>query len=186
MHNLVKTIFGSTILIYCVAAHATSFTNKDAIHEVKSYGFYCSAAHNKSDCDVAQKLLIKEYQNAYAGDYLAQRNVAYILWDYQRWDNASMLTEACAWQTIVMQTQSKYKRSTDGAYQQFICTSPFDDYFQSPSISVSKPSVNKRVAEIKNIIKVHSVSPIDIDEINFNVKRDHDQAHAGLGWNGGK
>ncbi|QHI96041.1 hypothetical protein GT348_07160 [Aristophania vespae] len=40
----------------------------------------------------------------------------------------------------------------------------------------------KKVKEIKKIINARTVHFVDIKEMQFNAKRDHDESHAGVGW----
>ncbi|QHI96046.1 hypothetical protein GT348_07185 [Aristophania vespae] len=180
MSKLIKTMLCAITLTYCVSARAEISGNEEAIKLLNRLHFSCDN-HKKSDCEVAHNLLVKEYQNAFAGDYLAQRDVAAIIWEYYDKKDDVALEEACAWQTLVTQTKSKYKRSTDRLYLNLMCK-PFFGVYNASDVPKIEPTVKKLVKAMKEIIGYHITHLVDIDEINFNVERDHDQAHAGLGW----
>ncbi|UMM63810.1 hypothetical protein [Aristophania vespae] len=180
MSTLMKTMLGAIALTYCVSAHAQPFTNEDAIAEAKSYKFVLGY-HKKSEFEKDQKMFIKEYQNAYAGDFTAQRNVATFIWKYHDPRNTVSQIEACAWQSLVLQIKSIYKNIFDDNEYGKMCEyfSPSEDAAQ---VYASKPVIKKRIAELKNIINAHTVHLVDVEELDFDAKRDHDELHAGLGW----
>ncbi|UMM63812.1 hypothetical protein [Aristophania vespae] len=180
MSKLLKTMLGAVALTYCVSAHAKPFTNEDAASWAKNYNFFCGK-HDKADCKFEHKIFIKEIQNAFAGDFTAQKNVAYNIDRYRKRDDVPSQIESCAWQTIVVLSNSKYKDDSmeRGSLEEVCKRVPGT---QAETLYDALPTVRERVAEIKGIIDAHTVHPIDIEEKGFVVKRDHDQEHAGEGW----
>ncbi|UMM63814.1 hypothetical protein [Aristophania vespae] len=180
MSTLLKTMLGAVALTYCVSAHAKPFTNEDAASWAKNYNFFCGK-HDKAECESDKKTFIKEIQNAYAGDFQAQTNVAYDIHDYRKRDDVPSQIESCAWQTIVVLSNSKYKDDSmeRGSLEERCKRVPGT---QAETLYDALPTVRERVAEIKGIIDAHTVHPIDIEEYHFVVKRDHDEKHAGDGW----
>ncbi|UMM63809.1 hypothetical protein [Aristophania vespae] len=179
MSTLMKTILGTVALTYCVSAHAKPFTNEDAISWAKNYNFVCGK-HSKAECENDRGLFLKEYQNAYAGDFTAQGNVAFNIWRYRDRNDVSSQIEACAWQTIVVMSNSKYKDGTEHDNLEMMCKAV--DGPQASLAYDAVPTVRERVAEIKKIIDAHTVHPVDIEGLDFVVKRDHNEHHAGKGW----
>ncbi|QHI96049.1 hypothetical protein GT348_07200 [Aristophania vespae] len=180
MSKLLKTMLGAVALTYCVSAHAKPFTNHDAIIEAKNFNFKCSSRKDKSSCEDDLKTFIKEYQNAYVGDYQAQRNVADAIWKYRDPEDPASHIEACAWSTIFVFTPSRYKQSNDRVDVEIKCDFSEDD--NAALIYKNGPTVRERVAQIKKIINARTVHPVDIKEMDFVVRRDHDEKHAGVGW----
>ncbi|QHI96043.1 hypothetical protein GT348_07170 [Aristophania vespae] len=166
MLKLVKTIFGSAALIYCVSAHAKPFTNEDAIKEAKTYEFYCGDTHTKSECAEAQENFIQDYQNAYAGDYASVTRVADTLWEYRdRSDIVPAMIEACSWQYVVMSYDLKKLPKKDGENMIKICAPAMGKGTKS-GLKFS-PTRNRlihaRALDIVNIIGAHTVDAVDSD-----------------------
>ncbi|UMM63813.1 hypothetical protein [Aristophania vespae] len=177
MSKLLKTMLGAVALTYCVSAHAKPFTNEDAIAEAKSYKLIW-ADHIGSDPVKDKKRFVKEYQNAYAGDYVAWRNVSNIIWKYHDKQDVASQIAACAWQSLVVQTKSIYKNPLDDFSREMMCGKAA----QTGQVYAPKPAVQKKIAEIKKIIDAHTVHLVNIEEIDFDAERDRQEAYAGLGW----
>ncbi|UMM63811.1 hypothetical protein [Aristophania vespae] len=186
MSKLLKTILGTIALTYCVSAYAKPFTNEDAIAVAESYkpdpDYFDEIYYNKPKSEKDLQMFIEEYQNAYAGDYVSWRNIATFIWKFHNPRNTASQIEACAWQSLVVQTKSIYKNAFDD--REYIEMCERDIVFGKDSVRIyaSKPVIKKRIAEIKKIINAHTVHLVDVEELDFDAKRDHDQAHAGLGW----
>ncbi|QHI96047.1 hypothetical protein GT348_07190 [Aristophania vespae] len=180
MSKLMKTMLGAIALTYCVSAHAKPFTNQDAVAEAKKYKFVCGE-DDKLKCRADRKQFIKEYQNAYAGDFFAQKNVAKTIWKHRDGQDLNSQIGACAWETIVVRTDTIYKNGIEIYDQKDMCSHLSGDD-KPPQSYAPADVVEKKIEEIKKNIQARTVHLVNVEEMDFDVKRDHEESHAGVGW----
>ncbi|QHI96045.1 hypothetical protein GT348_07180 [Aristophania vespae] len=156
MFKLTKIVFGSAALIYCVSAYAKPFTNEDAINEAKNYEFYCGDTHTKSECTLARKAFIKDYQNAYADDRTAQEKVVHALREYRSRDDASTLLDVCAWQLFLIPVKPEQRLPGQQHGWESMC-SLFSAGDPNLRLGYGQRFLVTRIYEIGRIIGAHTV-----------------------------
>ncbi|MXV35815.1 MULTISPECIES: hypothetical protein [unclassified Saccharibacter] len=178
----------STIAVSTNAYAGEPFTNEEAIDEAEVNVLPCDDDLSKPrDCTPERKRFIEEYQNAYAGDHLAQQNVGYDLWQGAGENNELPYifdpASACAWRIIASRSHVADWHD-DAEHINMICRSPshrrYDTVYPMPDEALQ---VNAALRKIRSRIRAHTVHRVNVEEIEFDVKRDGDEDHAGIGRN---
>lgn len=170
--RFIKYIIPVFILFDNNIAHANDlYVNSDALKDAQFRLTECRS-DNKSEktCKFEQSEFIKEYQNAYSGDYLAQLNVGYMLLRGGSGSVQKNQLEACAWHTIAMRSKSPYIRPVEREQARITCTDPSPQYGQA---------LERLVTEINHAIHAHGVHRVPVPEIDYDPKRDRDETNAG-------
>lgn len=153
-------------------AHANDlYVNSDALKDAQFRLTECgNNSKNAKTCKFEQSEFIKEYQNAYSGDYLAQINVGYMLLHGGSGSVQTNQLEACAWHTIAMRSKSPYIRPVERDQARITCTDPLPQYGLA---------LERLITEINHAIHAHGVRRVPVPEIDYDPKRDRDETNAG-------
>lgn len=144
--------------------------SKKYMEEAEQFLSSCGlSGGDKEDCIRDQARFEQEYVNAYAGDYLAQSNVAYQLWKAPAGFLGSNTRQACAWRLIVLTSGSPYLTDLDMARSKDVCG----------NLDPKDPAVLSRGQAIRDVIQSHRVKPVAVPAIDYDPRRDKDETNAG-------
>lgn len=140
--------------------------------EAAEFLTFCSVSdEDRQTCINEQARFEQEYVNAYAGDYLAQSNVAYQLWKAPPGFMPNNKRQACAWRLVIMTSGSPYLSDLDMETSKNICD----------GIDPKDPGVISRARTIQDIVKSHKVKPIPVPAIEYDPQHDKDETNGGEG-----
>ncbi|MCW4589379.1 hypothetical protein NO263_02085 [Gluconacetobacter entanii] len=165
-------LFSFFIIASCGTSYADDlYNNSDAVQEAKFRLTDCEKdSSDIKSCKFEQSEFVEEYQNAYAGDYLAQQNVGYML--LRGGDGAVRKNpfEACAWHTLAIRSKSPYIRSVERDQARISCTEPVSQYGKA---------LEGQISEMTQAIRAHGVHRVAVPEIDYDPKRDRDETNSG-------
>ncbi|WP_122050396.1 hypothetical protein [Asaia bogorensis] len=142
---------------------------KPYLEEASNYLSMCPPSENRKECLDMQEEFEQEYVNAYAGDYLAQTNVAYLLWKAPHGGFIRNVAQACAWRLVISTSASPYISDIDASKTKAICSEVDQANLQA---------VVSRGKAIRSVISSHRVKPIPVPMINYDPKKDKDETSA--------
>lgn len=142
------------------------------IKEASEFLTLCSVPDkDRQACINEQARFEQEYVNAYSGDYLAQSNIAYMLWKAPSGFMPGNKRQACSWRLVIMTSGSPYLNDLDMEKSKEICD----------GIDPKDPGVISRARAIQDIVKSHKVKPIPVPAIEYDPLHDKDETNGGEG-----
>jgi len=145
--------------------------NKKFMEEAQEYLTACLTSGDElQDCYDDQARFEQEYVNAYAGDFLAQSNIATDMSQHISDGIRQNFIQACAWRLVIMASGSEYLRDTDANTTIMICRE---------TGKVSDAGIIARAHAIKKTIASHHAKLVPVPEIDFDPRRDKDEENAG-------
>lgn len=147
-----------------------STENKQIYEEAKEYLISCWNDDKNKECIDNHDRFIREYINAYSGDWLAQSNVGAMLRTGSDYSLTQNNTQACAWKIVSMRSGSPYIRDVD--------TFSLNDTCDLAG-GVHNTTSQARARQIEAYIRSHKIKPIPVPQIDYDPTRDKDEQNAG-------
>lgn len=145
--------------------------DKSFMEEAQEYLKACFKSGDElRDCFDEQARFEQEYTNAYAGDFLAQSNIATDMSQHVSDGIQQNLIQACAWRLVIMSSGSNYLSDLDGDTTIMICRR---------TGKISDAGIVARAHAIQKVIASHRAKLVRVPAIDFDPKRDKDEENAG-------
>lgn len=125
--------------------------------------------YSLKDCMEFQDQFVREYINAYSGDYLAASNVSTMFSEPLAGAVRVNNTQSCAWRLVLMRSGSPYLSDLDRDITKNRCE----------AVGGTKDQiVVARANEIEKVVRSHRIHPIAVPQISYDPKRDKDEQTA--------
>ncbi|ATI11038.1 MULTISPECIES: hypothetical protein [Acetobacter] len=141
------------------------------VSEAMSYLGNCTSWTGDLSCMSAQDKFVRQYVNALAGDYAAQKDVIFdfMLPEDEDGPVKASKIQGCAWAQVVAYSGSPYVTKTDRSMMILDC-----DGLQAPDLDASKI----RAAAINHEIKTAHVHRLPVPEIEYDPRSGKNETEA--------
>jgi|GEM_PF-6026691 len=150
--------------------------DKQAYSEAKSYLATCGSWKNRSGCKSDQDLFVRQYINAMASDFKAQKDVVFHLiagaHDPDSGSGGSVRpnqVQACAWSKLIASSGSPYLTSEDLSSSVLVCDGlrPIDE-----------AAANLRAQKIAAEIRSSNVQRVAVPQLDYDPRDGRDETAA--------
>lgn len=149
----------------------TSILPKNLADEAIEYLSPClnTGSYTVKDCMEFQDEFVREYINAYSGDYLAISNVSTMFSQPLAGAVRVNDVQGCAWRLVLMRSGSPYLSNLDKDVTKEVCAA---------AGGLRDQAAVSRANEITVTVRSHRIHPVAVPQIHYDPKRDRDEQTA--------